>query len=139
MLTHLARFRYDGEEGFKRWLYATALRKIQDRHRYYTAQKRDAGRVAPLADPSASSAPEALLGRFRGARSPSASVVEREELARVERLLGELPPRYQEVIRLAYLDELSRGEIAQRLGLSEANTRMLLSRALARLARLLEE
>jgi RNA polymerase sigma-70 factor (ECF subfamily) len=139
VLSHLERFRYDGEEGFKRWLYATALRKIRDRYRYHTAQKRDAGREARPADPPASVAVEHLLVRLRSASSPSGPLAAREEFARVERVLEELPASYRDVIRLAYLDELPRREIAERMGLSEANARMLLSRALARLARLLEE
>jgi RNA polymerase sigma-70 factor (subfamily 1) len=140
VLQHLERFQYDGEEGFKRWLYATALRKIQDRHRYYSAQKRDALRERGPPE-GGSSAPSAgrLLDALKSATSPSAEAGKREELAQLERALERLPARYSEVIRLAYLEGRTRGEIAECMQLSDANARMLLSRALARLARLLEE
>lgn len=139
VLLHLARFQYDGEEGFKRWLYATALRKIQDRHRYYTAQKRDALRErAPPDGQSSGRSAEVLLEALRSGTTPSGEAGKREEIARLESALERLPERYREVIQLAYLEGLARSEIAQRLQLSDANARMLLSRALARLARLLE-
>ena len=44
VLEHIDRYQYRGEEGFKYWLYTTALRKIADRHKYYGAEKRDAAR-----------------------------------------------------------------------------------------------
>lgn len=137
VLEHIDRYRYDGEDGFKRWLYATVLRKIQDRHRYYKAEKRDAGREVRIDGGSASAPIEQL---FAGATSatPSRAASLRDEYARVERVLGGLPERHREAIRLAYLEELPHREIAARMGISEANARMLLSRALARLARLLE-
>jgi RNA polymerase sigma-70 factor (ECF subfamily) len=139
VLLHMERFQYDGEEGFKRWLYATALRKIQDRHRYYTAQKRDAQRERAPTDRDASAlSAERLLDALRSGTSPSSAAGMHEEVARLERALADLPERYGEVIQLAYLEGLPRSEIALRLKLSDANTRMLLSRALARLARLLE-
>src|SRR5688572_32117892 len=46
VLAHLSRFRHGGEQGFERWLYATARRKIQDRHRHRLAEKRCAAREA---------------------------------------------------------------------------------------------
>jgi len=44
VLEHIARFEHRSEAGFKQWLYRTAERKIIDRYRYYTAEKRDAAR-----------------------------------------------------------------------------------------------
>jgi RNA polymerase sigma-70 factor (subfamily 1) len=133
VLQHLDRFRHDGEAGFKRWLYATALRKIQDRHRFFRAEKRDAGREA---DPEAAGALAEAL--FRESATPSHAAARREEVERVHRVLETLPPNYREVIRLAHLEGLLHKALAARLSISEANARMLLSRALARLARQLE-
>lgn len=131
VLAHLDRFRYDGEAGFQRWLYATALRKIQDRHRYYKAEKRDAGREVHQ--------PSGIAEQLFGASStPSGQAAVRDDLARVERALVELPENYRTVIRLAYLESLPHAEVAARMGIQESNARMLLSRALARLARVLE-
>ena len=43
VLTHLDRFRYPSEAGFRQWLFVTALRKIRRRYEYWGAQRRDAG------------------------------------------------------------------------------------------------
>ena len=60
----------------------------------------------------------------------------REEVERLRAALSKLPENYRQVIHLAHVDGLSHREIAERLGISEANSRVLLSRALARLATL---
>ncbi|MFG0318435.1 MAG: RNA polymerase sigma factor, partial [Planctomycetota bacterium JB042] len=60
-----------------------------------------------------------------------------EELRRVARAFEELPPRDRDALRLARVEGLSHREIADRLGVNEGASRMLLSRAAARLARLL--
>ena len=130
VLLHLGRFRYDGEEGFRRWLFASALRKIRDRQRYYRAEKRDASRATATAG--------LLATYFRTGTSPTGAAAVRDELEQLERALAGLSASQGEVIRLAYLEELPHGAIAARLGISEAHSRVLLSRALARLARLLE-
>ena len=61
------------------------------------------------------------------------------ELERLEAAFAELPPAWREVIVLVRLSGLSHAEAARRLGRSEASTRTLLSRALARLATRLED
>ena len=44
VLAHADRFRHPDEEGFRRWLFTTALRKIRDRSDYYKAARRDVRR-----------------------------------------------------------------------------------------------
>ena len=63
----------------------------------------------------------------------------REELERIESAFDRLPEEYREVITLARIAGLSRAEIAERMGRREGAVRTLLSRALARLAELLDE
>jgi DNA-directed RNA polymerase specialized sigma24 family protein len=41
---------YENEVHFRHWLYQTALRKIVDRSRYWTAQRRDVAREVPIGD-----------------------------------------------------------------------------------------
>lgn len=137
VLLHLDRFQYDGEEGFRRWLYRTALRKLQDRHRYWQAEKRDAERDVPVGAGGSSDGATPIDELLRSLRTPSQDAAMNEELAIVRRVLEELPPRYREVIHLAQVEGLRHAEIAQRMQVSETNARVLLSRALARLARLL--
>lgn len=63
----------------------------------------------------------------------------REELAALEKALGELPEDYREVILLARVMGLDHASVAAQMGRSETATRSLLHRALARLALLTAE
>jgi RNA polymerase sigma-70 factor (ECF subfamily) len=68
--------------------------------------------------------------------TPSRAAEQHEDIERMRAALAKLPPKHREVIVLAYVDGLSHKQIAEKLELSEANSRVLLSRALARLATL---
>ena len=133
ILEHLDRFQYDGEEGFKRWLYAQAARKIKDRHRRYRAGKRDVQREQSADDPLA----PGLIDLCQSLTTPSGAAMRQEELDRVTRLFAQLNAREQRIILLAYAESLPRAEIAKRLEITESHVRVLLSRALARLSRIL--
>ncbi|MCC6407762.1 MAG: sigma-70 family RNA polymerase sigma factor [Planctomycetes bacterium] len=125
------RLTYRSEAEFKQWLYRAAVMKMMNRRRYYTADRRDARAedraIEPAELPHADS-------ESRGA-TPSRVIAWREELAAFEDAFAQLPENYREVIALHHVEQLSHAEIAKRLEISEANSRMLLSRALARLAR----
>ncbi|TAH38030.1 MAG: sigma-70 family RNA polymerase sigma factor [Planctomycetota bacterium] len=130
VLEHADLFHYGHEDGFRRWLFKTAERKVVDRYAYYTAQKRtpEAGRTVPDVDI------DATLSVYAGLHTPSRDAVAREELARLERAIERLPEEMQEVVILAKIAGLSRDGIAAELGKSEGAVRMTLHRALARLA-----
>ncbi len=126
------RFEYRGEEAFRRWLYQAAVLKMRDRRRFWLAERRDAGReVSP---PDGSGAPGPAV--FRASGTPSQEAGRREDVERVRAALRELPPNYRRVIELAQLEGRPHREVAAELGITEAHSRVLLSRALARLARL---
>ncbi|MFT7463551.1 MAG: RNA polymerase sigma-70 factor (ECF subfamily) [Pseudohongiellaceae bacterium] len=131
VLQNIDRFQYGGEAGFKHWLYATALRRIQKRQAYWKTLKRDVAREQAGADISVSAA----YGRVS---SPSQKVVGREDLERIERAFDELSEGEREIITLARLVGLSHDEIAEALGKSVGATRVQLHRALARLAIILD-
>ena len=137
VLANLEKFRYADEAGFKQWLYATAMRKILHRHEYHRAAKRDVLRDIPLAV-SGAGGDARLLDCYRSFSSPSQHAVAREELARVEGAFAKLGDEQREVILQAKLMGLSRAEIAANLGKTEVAVRVLLHRALARLAQELE-
>ena len=61
--------------------------------------------------------------------SPERQVETRDQLRQVVRLIQELPPNQQQVIRLRGMEECSVEEIAEITGFSPANVRTLLSRA----------
>lgn len=139
LLEHLGRerFSYRGEAEFKQWLYNAATFKIRARQRFYLAAMRDAGRdeLASGANADSRSGAGAHLAD-RSSASPSRAAELDEEVQRVRTALARLPDKHREVIVLAYVQGLSHKQIAEQLGLTEVNSRALLSRALARLATL---
>jgi len=138
VLEHIETFKYPSEGAFKHWLYTTALRKILHKHEYYRAEKRDVLREVPQSSASGSSGQAGILDAYRSFSSPSGQAIVREELERIERAFAQLPDEYRDVIVLAKVVGLSRAEIGERLGKSEGAVRILLHRALARLAQVLE-
>src|SRR5262245_37283665 len=118
VLERLDRYQYQGEEGFKYWLYTTALRKIADRYKYYGAEKRDAAREVAAATGSTDSA-ASLLDCYQSFCTPSQDAMQREELARIEGAFDQLPENYREVITLSRVVGLSRAEIAAELATTE--------------------
>jgi RNA polymerase sigma-70 factor (ECF subfamily) len=119
--------------GFWRWLARTAENKLASRGRFWSRLRRDDAREQPAEGAAA----DDLFGT--DGASPSQAAMAREELERLERAFAELPPAWREVIVLVRLSGLSHAEAARRLGRTEASTRTLLSRALARLATRLED
>lgn len=143
ILQHMDRYQYPGEQKFKSWLYATALRKIANRYEYYKAAKRDMGRdVAP---PSASGSMSGtaedlrLSDAYRNLYTPSRAVMAKEHVAKVEQAFEQLTDDYREVIVLSRVVGMSRTEIAAQMNRTEDSVRNLLHRALARLAELLDD
>lgn len=133
VLSDLSTIEYRGETAFKSWLFMAALRKVRDKGRHYTAEKRDVAREwAPVDDPQMCSGYASLM-------SPSRVAIGREDVVRLERAFDALPEDYREVITLARVLGLPRPEVAERLGKTPGATRTLLHRALARLGRLLRE
>ena len=128
------RFEYRGEAEFRRWLYNAAELKLKNRFRFYGRDRRAANReVGPLSTSGGPAAGEAL---YRTLFTPSQHAIRREELERFEEAFAGLSDDEREVIRLFHMEGLSHREIADRRGIQEGHSRTLLSRALARLAKL---
>jgi RNA polymerase sigma-70 factor (ECF subfamily) len=122
------RFEYRGEREFKQWLYRAAMLKLEGRWRHWRAERRDAGRELEL-DAGASS-----FAGVAASSTPSAHAMQLEDRERLQSSLALLPESYRRIIELAHVEGLSHREIAERLSITETNSRVLLSRALARLA-----
>lgn len=123
------------ESGFKYWLFTLAERKIRKRVRYWEAEKRDR---AHEAGGMSVAERQQLLRSYHAFHRPSHGAEVDDELARVEAAMHELPEDQREVILLHHLLELPHREIALRMDRSEAAVRQLLSKALARLLRILK-
>ena len=131
VLGNLDSFDYRSEQAFKSWLFLSALHKVQDKARYYAADKRNPEHAwTPFDEAQTLSGYVSLL-------SPSRVAIAREDVAQLEAAFAELPDEYREVITLHRLLGLDHQAIADRMGRTVAASRVLLHRALARLGRLL--
>jgi RNA polymerase sigma-70 factor (ECF subfamily) len=139
-LQALPGFEYRGPDSFRNWLLRQAENKIRDRGRFWKRQRRaaarESGSVATLLNHDDESE---RLAQLRTFCTPSRHASGREELVRAEEAFLNLPPDYREVIVLARVLGMPHAEIARETGRSQAATRTLLSRALARMATLLDE
>ncbi len=141
-LEGLPRFEYRGPDSFRNWLFRQAENKIRDRGRYWSRERRTGDREAgPVTAILARERDEdvELLSQLRTFCTPSRHASAREELARAEEAFSLLPEDYRRVILLARVQNLPHDEVAQAMERSPAATRTLLSRALARMATLLEQ
>lgn len=137
ILENRERFQFNGEEGFRKWLYTTALRKLSNRARQRRTLKRGAP-VRALEDVPDGEVAGGLLDCYRTFCTPSRAAQATEEVGRIEAAFDELPDEYREVITLSRILGFSHTEIAARMGRSEGATRTLLYRALGRLSGLLD-
>ena len=134
-LSGLGEFTYQNEGDFVRWLSKIAENAFYDNvDRLYTG-KRNIRNEVRLDDFKSTTA-----GRFKGipgpidATTPSAIMSKREDLARLEKAIDKLKPKYREVILLAKIEQLSYRQIGEKLGVSAAAVKMLVSRAIVELA-----
>lgn len=128
-------FRYGGAEGFRHWLFTTALRKIVKKDRHHRAAKRDVGREQHLAEGVDVGD---LLTAYATFATPSRQFAAAEEIERIEAAFELLSDDHREVILLSRIVGMSRKEVAAALGKTEDAVRNLLHRGLTNLARILD-
>lgn len=109
------------------WLFATALNLVRD---HFRAAAR---RPATISDEEVLQALSAETG------DAEQQVLQKEMSACIGEFLARLPPRQYEVVSLHDKAELNHAEIANVLGISESNSRVLLHRGRAALRQMLEE
>ena len=129
------------EAPFYLWLRCITARKLHALHRKHLATRmRDAGRDISLqrgALPEAGSA--ALAAQLLGKLTTPSEAIHRAEVQRyVQDALGEVDPLDREVLALRQFEQLSNGEIAYVLDLSEAAASIRYIRALRRLKLILK-
>lgn len=124
------------ETEFRQWLYKAALRKVIDRGRFHGAERRAVAREVDLQrDPDR----DGWVGVYGDVATPSRIMSSKESIERIEAAFDGLDETQREVVLLARVVGLSHAEIAKAMDRTEQATRSLLSRALARLATLLDQ
>lgn len=126
------KFEQRSVSAFRKWLFLTVEQKLVDRFRYWSALKRDPGRV--VRETGSDVDELELLTSYASFCSPSRDAIAREELARVEEAFAELPAPSREAILLVRIARLSHAEAAGRMGRSVESMRHHLYRGLALLA-----
>lgn len=132
----LSQIQFEGQDPIG-WIYQVMDRQIVDLHRFhFQAKKRDAAREVSADRPAGNAEGQSrafadLL--VASMTSPSAAVSRDMRLARVYQALEALSPEMRQAIRWRYLENLPSQTIAERLGKSDAATRVLLSRAIRKL------
>ena len=132
-------FRYEGEAQFRTWLFNSAVRKILDKAEHWGAAKREWDRNRSLDATGTHGGlrfENEIETSFRTVCAPSNAAIGRETMDRIESAFAELAEDKQEVILLAKVVGMSRTQIAEQMGRSEAAIRNLLPRALSELAEL---
>lgn len=66
--------------------------------------------------------------------SPDQGLLARDELRHLREAIETLPPRYRDVVVMRRIEDLSRAEVAQRLGITEATVSAYLTEAMYALA-----
>jgi len=107
------------DEAFSTWLF-TIARNVIISH----ARKRHRETVVD---------PDVLREIAPSGTSVEGDILLREEMRTVSRLLQDFPQREQDIISLKFDAELTNGQIAQIMGLSEPNVRVILFRTLRKL------
>ena len=123
-------FDYRGLAPFRKWLFQKALSKIVQRQRYYLADMRHPAREQAMVSGSG----DGLAALYASFCSASQVAIKNEDLERLEAAFAELPEDHRQVITLSRLFGYAHAEIAAEMGRSEGAVRVLLHRALARLA-----
>jgi RNA polymerase sigma-70 factor (ECF subfamily) len=112
------------DEAFATWLFTIARNLV-------TSQARKRGREFVVD-------PDILKSVVATSISVENEVLVREEVAAVVECLKKFPQREQDIVSLKFDAELTNGQIARVMGLSEANVRVILFRTLRKLREMLK-
>ncbi len=125
-------FEYRSEKQFFAWLFAVARHHIADRHDYWSALKRGAGRVLRYTLGGSSAEQNSAVLLPAGVEpGPQTFATRRELVAQTARALAALPPRDRDLVRWQS-EGIDVDERAARLGLSYAAAQRASLRAVER-------
>lgn len=125
------RFAYRGEREFIGWLTAITLQHIADRHRYWRALRRNAGKILHISDAASGSHTTSAVNPRASGSGPATRAGRRDDVAVAMEIFPKLFPR-DRVLLEAVAEGLSIRQIARRLGIEEEAARKARLRALER-------
>jgi RNA polymerase sigma-70 factor (ECF subfamily) len=134
-----ARFAGQTEGEVVAWLRRILVHNLADQVKRHRARGRDYRRQESLEAKLERSSLDVQEALAVGLSTPSVRARRREQAVVLADALAELPEDYREVIVLRHVERLKFDEIAARMGRSSGAVRMLWTRALEKLHRLLED
>jgi RNA polymerase sigma-70 factor, ECF subfamily len=122
------------------WLCQLAERRIIDAHRhFFGAKKRDAGREVPLGNSGGDSQHAGLIDLLAASMTTATHALSRNQKElHLLVALGKLTPEQREALRLRYVEGMPSKEIAAKLGKTDGAIRVMLTRSLGQLQKLLD-
>ena len=122
------------------WLCQLAERRIIDAHRhFFGAKKRDAGREVPLGSPGGDTQHAAIVDLLVVSMTTATQALSRgQKELHLLAALGKLTSEQREALRLRYVEGLPSKEIAAKLGKTDGAIRVMLTRSLGQLQKLLD-
>ena len=127
------------------WLQQLARRRVVDAHRFhFDAKRRDANRQQSInAGGSGSSSGDSSAGLEQllaaSMTSPSAAFSRDVRMMRMQEAVGTLGDEQKQAIQMRYAEGLPTKQIAEKLGKSDVAVRVLLSRSMRQLEKILED
>lgn len=120
------------------WFCTLAKRRVVDAQRRFAARKRASDREVGLQ----AAAPDASRGGLihllvASITSPSQAFSRNQREFQLLQALAQLPAEQQQVLRLRYVDGLASKEIAEQIGKSDGATRVLITRSIKKLDKLM--
>ncbi|MEM9367748.1 MAG: sigma-70 family RNA polymerase sigma factor [Planctomycetota bacterium] len=121
------------------WLCALAVQRVADGGRYVSAGIRNSDKEQAIhgSDDSGSGGLEAMLAA--SITSPSAALSQDVRMTRLSEAIAQLPEDQRTAITLRYLEGLPTKEIADRMGKQDVAVRVMLSRCVRTLEKLLQD
>jgi len=130
-------FEFRDEPSFRSWLYTLALRKLVEKNRRITADKRDIRREQPIdAGTGDDTGPIVALASMV---TPSVVAMGHESVRQLEAALDALSDEQREVLVLSRMVGLTHAQIAAQTGRTEEACRQTLRRALLKLGAELQQ
>jgi len=137
VLDDLDGFEYRGPDSFTRWLHTCLIHKIRAKGRYFSAGKRDPGRVKPIRDEETRS--EGVPLPASSDPTPSKVAISNEEIELLMGMLDSFPEHQRRVLVLRMRDELNYDEIGKIIGKSAEAVKKIYGRGLKKFVSLLLE
>lgn len=126
------------------WLKQLARRRVVDAHRFhFDAKRRDANRQQSINAPSGNSSSSSPIGLEQmlaaSMTSPSAAFSRDVRTMRMQEAIESLGEEQKQAIRMRYADGMPTKQIAEKLGKTDVSIRVLLSRSMRQLEKVLED